>query len=345
MRPFFLFCALAALSASCKEVSPFVRSDGAGGLTLAERPYRFLGVNIYSLSSRPAPHFHCGRVFTDAEVDATMAEVKAMGGDAIRFMAFQPFTRGGEDWARTDLIMSLARKHGLRLVVTLDSQWGACTGEGYRAAEWYRVGYRHRPAAGPSFREYVKMAVRRYRDEPAVLMWQVMNEAESRASKDSGPDDPMALYAFAVDMTSLIRSIDKNHLVSFGTIGDGRRRSGAEGSHYSLLHSIPSIDIVEAHLYPSEPPTQIWPSAEGECLDAADTFGKPCVIGEIGLTATTPHAKTERAKSIVARMRDLWSKDVAGILIWSYRSGDHEKDFDPSDPLYGAFRDFASRRE
>jgi endo-1,4-beta-mannosidase len=345
MRRIILFCLLTASCATGgrKAASVIPPDDGivraqAGRFILDGRPIRFLGVNIYSLASRPEPHFSCGRTFTDQEVVATLSEVKMAGLNAVRVMAFPQFTDGGRDFSRFDLIVDEAERLGLFLIVTLDSQWGLCTGEGYRAAEWYRIGYRRPGADGqPSFREYARRFLLRYRARRGIAVIQIVNEAEARQSKDGGPDAPLALYAFAKDMSLIIKSIDPHHLVSLGTIGDEQNRSGAEGSYYLLLHSLDSIDIVEGHSYRFGAP-----NAVETCLETARLLKKPCLIGEIGIPVASDQDRVNRARLLPELIRNAFQDGVDGALVWSYRAGDGSHDFDPSDPLYDAIRRLAA---
>lgn len=310
-----------------------------GRLWLDGRRFRFIGVNVYSLASAPpgSGGFACGNEVTDDGVRGLVREVAEMGGNALRLDAYQSFTAGGTDFSRLDLIVAEARRDGVRLVLTLENQWSDCTEGGYKYADWYRSGYRRPYGEYPlSYRDYVARVVRRYRGEPAILMWQLMNEAESRTVQ--GLDDPEALMAFTEDMSSVVREADGSHVVSLGTQGVARQGSG--GAFYALLHQIDGIGIVEAHDYRAETedmPRDIWLS-----LLTARAIRKPFFIGEIGMDAP-PLTPQERATLIAEKIDAAWHEDVDGILIWSYRAGDGgNKDFDVNDPLATVIRRFST---
>ncbi|MEY4745314.1 MAG: hypothetical protein RL272_1259 [Candidatus Parcubacteria bacterium] len=312
-----------------------------GHLWLDGRRYRFIGVNVYSLASAPpgSGGFACGNALGDDGVRQIIREVAAMGGNAIRIDAYQSFTAGGTDFSRLDLILREARENGVRVILTLENQWPDCTEGGYKYADWYRSGYREPYGAYPlSYREYVARVAERYRGEPAVLMWQLMNEAESRTVQ--GFDDPEALMAFTADMASVVRNADPDHIVSLGTIGVARQGSG--GAFYALLHQIDGIGIAEAHDYHAETdemPREVWLS-----LLAARAVGRPFFIGEVGMDAP-PLTPSDRAGLIAAKLEAAWHEDVDGVLIWSYRAGDGgDKDFDIRDPLAGVIRRFSATR-
>lgn len=348
--------ALASMAASMLILTTCVASDRAvrptprhGGVVTAEgaelrldgRRYRFLGVNVYSLASFPSEDegFVCGRAHADDAVRATLAEIEAMGCNAVRIDVYQSFTMGDTDFSRVDLILDEAIARGIRVIMTLENQWADCTEGGYKYADWYRTGYRAPYGDyALSFREHVRRIVSRYRDHPGVLMWQLMNEAESRTTL--GIDDPEALMGFTADMAALVRSIDRRHPLSLGTIGVTRPGSG--GAFYALLHQTPGIDVVEAHDYHADTdamPREVWLS-----LLTARAIGRPFFIGEVGMDSP-PLTPTQRATLISEKLEAAWHEGVSGVLIWSYRSGDGgNKDFHPDDPLAAALRRFSRTR-
>ncbi len=311
-----------------------------GRLYLDGRRYRFVGVNVYSLASFPpgSGKYFCGLAHSDREVEEIIAEVAGMGGRVIRLDAFQSFTLGGRDFSRLDLIIAAAARHGVRLVLTLENQWRDCTEGGYKYADWYRGGYaRPYGAYRLSFVDYVRLIVTRYRGEPTILMWQLMNEAESQTR--GGLDDPDALAAFAQHMAEVVKEADPSHLLSLGTSGIDRPGSG--GFRFAALANTPGIDIIEAHDYGAE--EQALPANVRLSRGVARSAGKPFFIGEVGISSP-PLQPWQRALLIQDKLEAAWDADVDGVLIWSYRAGDGtNRDFDAGDPLAAALRLFVAR--
>src|SRR5207253_7927119 len=141
---------------------------------------------------------------------------------------------------------------GWRIIATLGNQWKDCEGPGaqYKDESWYQVGYRSRPAALPaSYRDWIVEVVKRYRDSPTILAWQMMNEAEARFSENGscGPNAARFLATWAQDVSGLIKAVDPHHLLSLGTIGSGQ--CGTSGESYVELHRIQEIDLCEYHDY------------------------------------------------------------------------------------------------
>ena len=124
----------------------------------------------------------------------------------------------------------------------------------------------------------------RYKDNPTILAWQLINEAEVKpgASARCSADAATILKSFATDISALIKSIDRNHLVSLGTIGGGQ--CGAQEAEYQDLHDIPTIDLCEYHDYQPHDP---MPGDEYNGLqvriDQCKGLQKPLFVGETGI--------------------------------------------------------------
>lgn len=326
-------------SASPTPPSPFVSAQGMA-LYLNGQPFRFVGVNRYNLLTidpPDAPYRGCGDSWSDAELVQWFSEVQQMGVTAVRFWAFQLFTASGTDFSRMDRLIGLADRYGVKLIPVLENQWIECTVGGYKGNTWYQSGYLSPYGGYPiSYKDYVGKVVSRYKDSPAILMWQLMNEAEST--------DHDALYRFTADISTLIKSIDRNHLVSLGTIGTGQ--PGAQGSEeYRHLHSIPSIDILEYHDYD---PTQVFPS-DGwnrlkERLEDAAALGKPLFVGESGISLTD-YSADQRAGIFDAKMEAAFNNGVTGYLVWIYRDARSTNDpysFNFQDPVTAIVKKYSA---
>ena len=82
-----------------------------------------------------------------------------------------------------------------------------------------------------------------YKDDPAIMSWQIGNEPRA-FSKEALP----AFEKWLREASSLIRSLDGNHLISIGSKG----ARGCEGSYdsYKRICSDPNIDYCNIHLWP-----------------------------------------------------------------------------------------------
>ena len=324
--------------------SPFVTVDGrrfaAGG-----HPLAVVGVNLYDAaaterySCRPASRMDPGQLAAAFDV------LKAHGATTVRFWAMQPFTDAGRDWSGVDRVVALAKERGMHLVPTLEDGPGNCS-TGPRTIPlwatdddtWYGSGYR-RPlgSARMSFRDYAPMVARHYRDEPTILAWMLVNEAETSQRDAAGRS---VLVDFAADVAARVRAADPNHLVTLGTQANGAL--GTSGPDFRDVYSVPGLDFAEAHDWPREgrdpdlampgagPDGSLPASDSPECLSShaslactfsiASEIGKPLMVGEVGITATDPAQVAARAGVFADKMSTAFADGAAGYLVWHYSS-------------------------
>jgi endo-1,4-beta-mannosidase len=316
-----------------------------GDLWAGASRFRFVGANRYDVASFPpgSGKFYCGNAYSDADLERMVTELQtSSGATVLRLWAFQSFTLGGTDWSMIDRAIAAARRHGMRLILTLENEWQDCTqpdpasGDGRKSGAWFSAGYKSPLGTYPlSYRDYATAIVTRYRDEPVIAMWQLMNEAES--------SDAAALYAFTVDMAGVVKFGDAKHLLSLGTLGGGQ--AGTAGSDYRKLHAVGGIDVVEAHDYGHEAaalpgsPTSTANTIYSDVRDAA-ALGKPFFIGEAGIAAPSPmypFSYAERAQYMDAKIAAHWAAGTDGFLVWSFYDLKSDNwqgwDYGPTDPL------------
>jgi endo-1,4-beta-mannosidase len=314
------------------DTSHFVQSMG-GHLVRDGRRFRFVGANRYDVASSPT--YTCGNYYDDAQLDALLSGLQATGATVLRAWAFQRFTNGGDDFSSIDRMIASARSHGLLLILTLENEWADCTqpdpssSDGRKSPAWFESGY-YTDSLGSDalpYRDWARLVVLRYRDEPQIAMWQLMNEAECT--------DGAALLAFADDMSQVVKGIDPAHLLSLGTVGTGQ--AGTTGGAYRGLHNLAGIDVVEAHDYNNE--STALPSAISSDIGDAMALGKPFFIGEAGIAAPAPpymFSYAQRAAFFDAKIAAQWSAGTDGFLIWSWWDGKTDNtmgwDVSPTDP-------------
>ena len=255
----------------------------------------------------------------DSDLDSLFSYLSSHGVNAVRFWAFQSFTNDGTDFSAIDRVIHYAKQYNVRIIPVLENEWGHCPGNIQKYSDWYSHGYLEPYGEySLSFVEYTNRIVNRYKNEPTILMWQLMNEAESET--ESGVEDPTSLYNFALNMSRYIHSIDNNHLVSLGTLGTGQ--PGTTNENYYNLHNIDTIDVVEAHDYGDE--DQAWPSGRHSIasdFEVAQILRKPFFIGEAGISVSNSgYTIAERARLFDAKISTAFSNGADGYLIWIWEN-------------------------
>ena len=333
------------------ESQPFVRASGTR-LFLGGLPFLFRGFNLYNINGRG----NCGYAIPDldAELDEIQPAANVVRGWFFQRLATDPST-GAYDWTAFDETLAALRDHNIKVIATLADEWGACDGDqprGRLTLDWYRAGYRVAPysAGAPrSYRDWVAAVVSRYRADPTILAWQLMNEAEAPLdASGTCAEAPAAaaLHAWATDVSALIKQLDPHHLVSVGTIGGGQ--CGIRGPDYTALHAIPTVDLCEHHDYR---PEQMLPDDLRYDLDVCNRLGKPTFVGELGVAASRLGNDINARASLLARKaRAALDAGAAGVLVWAWRSegdgGSSATSFDvgPDDPLLDHLARFPDTR-
>jgi alpha-galactosidase len=339
------FFAAQALSADVRPAnsSPAYLTHQRSTLLLGGRSVHFTGLNIYNAANLSSCWYPMG---SGQLLDDALASIdNGSGGDAkvIRVWFFQQMAvRNGQlDWSGFDHTLAAARARGFLVIPTLADQWGDCDGStGYKSEAWYGNGYRSTgPGGVESYRAWVGDVVSRYRTDPTVAMWSLVNEAEDAQSK-GGPCAPTAattLQAFAADVASVAKAADPNHLVTLGTMGSGQ--CGASGVDYQRLNASPKLDVCEYHDYGSE--QSALPGDQYNGLQTRITqcmaLGKPIFVGEAGIDPGKVGGSARRAQLFAAKLAAQLSAGVSGFLAWEWQGagqggGDHYV-IGPGDPV------------
>jgi endo-1,4-beta-mannosidase len=272
---------------------------------------------------------------TGSALDTALTGIGS-GSEVFRAWFFQSLatTNGQRDWSAFDHTLAVAKAHGVKVVVTLGNQWGSCEGSQYLTDSWYTGGYKTQVISGDTvpYRQYVQEIVSRYKNDPTIAMWQLINEAEIKTSKSASGCSPTAdLYNFAADVSGLIKSIDPNHLVNLGTMGGGQ--CGSQGADYQKLGSIPTIDVLEFHDYGHD--STALPSSLASDISASKALGKPIFVGEAGIEVASGGSLSTRAAEFSAKITAQMNGGVGGFLVWSWNNSPSNPvswEVGPSDP-------------
>jgi mannan endo-1,4-beta-mannosidase len=320
-------------SGASSPAQSFVTRSGSQ-LMLNGVPYHFTGINIYNANSVNNYWYTLG---TGSGLDQALADIGS-GIDVIRAWFGQWLlkpTGNTVDWGPFDHTVARVKAAGKRLIVVFADQDGTWD-DGISktlTSNWYQSGYKTVISNVTSswgavntmtYKDFVLAVVNRYKTEPAVMMWQLVNECETKLTDGScstATDDAgaTALRAFADDMSTAIKAIDTNHLISLGTIGSGQ--CGTSGSRYLTVHEPVNIDLCEMHDYvPDQNVFGDQFNGMAVRLQQAATLGKPLFIGESGLDPSAVGGTSARATRYLEKWGAQFAAGVVGEVAWEWRN-------------------------
>jgi mannan endo-1,4-beta-mannosidase len=203
-----------------------------------------------------------------------------------------------------------------------------------------------------SYWDYMQDVVNRYKNSPALGMWEPISEAEASTcdgtylpgtcwGNTSCPNESVAAAAlrhFFDVVGAEIHTLDPNHLVESGLLGGGQ--CGTESRDYEYVSASPGIDVLSYHDYYAGTPMggDQW-NGVGVRIAQAASLDKPIIAGEMGLDAgTAPRCMTLAARGIEiqAKIRAQMAAGTSGVLIWDWLpapSSPCTTDTFPGDPL------------
>ncbi|MBO9519232.1 MAG: cellulase family glycosylhydrolase [Porphyrobacter sp.] len=266
------------------ESNAFIRRDGMRLLRGSE-PYRITGANMWYAAWLGADADYGDRARLGRELDRLQTlglnnlRIMAAAEEGPLRNSIKPGFSKPDGSLNQDLLVGLdyamaeIARRGMTAVVCLGNFWEWSGG----IATWlYRVTGQYTDMNDPAhpwpafpdatsafyanaeavrlYHDYVRTVVtrtnsitgKRYIDDPAVLCWQLANEPRPGGSDAVIARRRDAYFQWIDDTASLIRSLDRNHLVSLGHEGT----QGANGSEEIVLRAHQNIDYLTAHIWP-----------------------------------------------------------------------------------------------
>jgi mannan endo-1,4-beta-mannosidase len=326
--------------------SEFVETDGTQ-FVVGDQPIYFSGSNNFWIMDPYADRSLVDRVFQyydDLGLNLVRTWAFCSGGQGPQCLQPEPGVYNEAGLAHLDYVIHRAKQHGIRLVLPFTDNWSYYGGMD-QYVEWVSSANDHadfytNPECRRLYKQYVETLLTRtnsitgveYRDDPTIAIWELANEP--RAKQD--PQGLTKLTNWMKDMSSFIKEIDSNHLLSTGMEGfyatnpqGDWRHDGSHGTAFIEQHKIDTIDACSFHLYPHH-----WPGLtpiEGadwikeHLIDAHETVGKPGYCGEFGVQSRAHSAQKRR------EVYNLWfdtfdQYDANAELIWQLRVSDSSDD-------------------
>jgi hypothetical protein len=269
----------------------FVYRDGRY-LMLDGQRYRFVGFNSFGITGCAT-----GTPWGQEQLDGLFGSLPP--GSMTRTWAF-----AGYGVQRLEPVVARAEANGQKLILSLANA-GADCGESLKDFTWYQSGYRD------AYLTWVRMVVARFKDSPAIGMWEIMNEPGNQSTVDTA-----TMKDFLDTAAATIKGIDPYHLVSTGAMAEYTPGT----TDFALVHSGPNIDVGSLHEYDQDHSDQIISRHLAPTLTPLYKLGKPFVIGESGILAGPgcPISLSQRADMLKREFDGYFLSGVAGVLVWTY---------------------------
>jgi mannan endo-1,4-beta-mannosidase len=354
------------------------------GFVLEGRPFCFAGANNYYamygsrrmvdglFDAAQALQLKVVRIWGMLErgsLDGSVPNADGAGAkDGVYFQYWDPEARrpayndGPDGLERLDYVVEAAAKRDLKLIIVLLNNWRAFGGIDQYLI-WYGRSRHHEfftaPETRRAYRAYLEHLINRrnrltqryYREDPTIFGWELANEPRCKNGQSFDAEqgwDTSTLTTWAAEMSSYVKSLDANHLVSVGDEGF-LNRAGAHftyraegGVDHAALTALPSVDFGTFHVYPDD-----WQTAPdfgerwiAEHVRLARRLGKPTLLEEYGVKLTQG---LEQRRSVYQR----WQAALLGAggsasLAWMLAATDARGDRYPDYDRYTFYRDDAT---
>ncbi|KAG8067739.1 hypothetical protein GUJ93_ZPchr0005g14710 [Zizania palustris] len=330
----------------------FVVGDGA-----SIRPLYVNGFNTYwlmVLAVDPSTRGKVTEVFQQAAaVGLTVCRTWAFNDGGWRALQKSPSVYDEEVFKALDFVVGEARKHRIRLILSLSNNWDDYGGKG-QYVRWAKAAgvanltsddddaFFYDETVKGYFKDHLTAMMTRvntytgvaYRDDTTIMAWELINEP--RCASDPTGD---TLQAWIREMAFHVKSVDPAHLLSVGSEGfygpsspPARRRANPNadaahtGTDFIRNHRILGVDFASVHVYPdtwlpagATNEAQVtfatsWVEAHIEDAEGA-LGGMPVLFAEFGVSTTKAGA------AFNATTRDAFIEAVYGAMLRSTRRG------------------------
>lgn len=307
---YMLLLAVSAVFLSCatttkdKSAPDFVKIEN-GQFIRAGKPYYYVGTNFWYGAILGSQGQGGDRERLCQELDS----MKSIGIDNLRILVGSDGKRGvpakveptlqiapgvynDTIFDGLDYLLAEMGKRKMLAVLYLNNSWEWSGGygqylqwagygnppapatDGYQAYMEYVGQFVQSDSAKALYANYVKDVITRtnrytqikYTDDPTIMSWQIGNEPRAFADKNK-----VAFARWMSEAAALIKSLDKNHLVSTGS--EGKWGCEMDMSLFEQIHADANVDYLNIHIWPYN---WGWARKDSlqENLDRAKQFSK-----------------------------------------------------------------------
>jgi len=298
----------------------FIKTQGKD-FAIAGEPFRFIGANSI--------YFGFYREY-GFDIEDAIRSAKQNGIDVLRiYLGFGNSTWGQKSIEEYDKALDIASKYDLRIIAVL-TDCCCFSGRGWSETEekyYSTVPYCNftQPTAKVDFKKYIDSIILRknsvngkiYRDDPTIMAWDIVNEPSMQFASTA------EFKSWLTDISSYIRSIDGNHLITIG-IDNSSKSYDEPGAQYEAL-DMPGLDFFSIHF--NLPPKFDRTSQLQRLQFRVNTFlsmGKPVILEEFGIGSLrayppmSPEEITDWVKKYKDQMDVVFSAGGSGAMFWGW---------------------------
>lgn len=329
---------LASPADSGDNMRTFITRKG-GVLYEGAVPFRFMGLdapNLFQNESQLLPNLS-NRFPDEFELRDSLDTLRQMGARATRTFTLSIYSDrdklpafilglGSEEtkaynqeaFQALDRLLALCHEYDVRLIVPFLASQSFRGWRGFDEFAAFRgkegIQFFRDPQVKQDFKDLIRYVLNRkntvsglvYKDDPAILAWQVANEPTVYFPERGKPNDDKLVTDWTLEMAAYLKSVDANHLVA---------AAGGDAERYIAS---PDVDVLSVHYY------QYWDKLGGGdgdiaamlLRDAARFNGrKPLFADEFGLADT---------QTLARFIGVLFNSEVSGGLLWGMRP--HRRD-------------------
>jgi mannan endo-1,4-beta-mannosidase len=328
----------------------FIKTSG-NKFILNSEEFKFFGFNAYYLQSE------AGEIESRYIVDDVFQSAKNIGVNVIRTWAFyesstfsnpsvirkNPYEVQESGLVALDYVLQKARERGIYLIITLSNNYSDFGGipQYITWANQFKLNgsnnHTHNDfftsdSIKQWFKFYIEFLLNRtntfngikYKDDSTIFSWEIINEAEN-PEKDFN-----VIKNWFEEMSSFIRSIEQNHLITTGENGYDIYPSlysdvdlmynssyflvnGYKGSSFYENSFLRNIDYTSFHSYPegwglTAKTGKTWIK---DHYKIAEVFNKPCLLGEFGI-------KENKFSVYTDWLEDIKRSSTQSAIVWQY---------------------------
>lgn len=300
-------------------------------LMLNGAAYKFVGYNAFGVTGCE------GNAWSRAQLDTYFKSLPP--ASMTRLWATEMYGTG-----TLDQVVASAEANNQKVILTLNNDLNDCVGDGGKTLAWYQSGYKN-----GGYLNWVKNLANKYKNSPAIGMWEVINEAgQYEYGRGGGAQlDGAVMKSFYQTVASTIKAIDPNHLVGTGDNAPFVFKTGTTG--YATASSAADVDVLSLHDYESDyisnGPTISTHFAGAK--SAAEGMIKPIIIGEMNDNACKI-TKAVRATNVKKSIDSYLASGAAGVLVWNFSQvyyndcpGGEDYIITPTDPLHTIIKTYS----